>query len=449
MTEHGPPTLVGRIPDAVGLRESRYVHSLSDPFGISTDDESTRRPQFVVGLLEVMADPNTMNTKSLSVLLVENNNGSRESVRLNFESCFTVRRATRALDALELLSSHKPDCLVVEHDFPEMPGLELVRKARERFPHLPIVLLVENWIDMLPTSALCAQTRHVLVRSQLNDRLVQLIVCGAIEQSRLQRDLELQTARLEQSNRDLRQFAYVVSHDLKEPLRMISGYMSLVERRYSDRLDQEGREFVEFACDGATRAQKMIDSLLALSRVDSREMRLAPVETGPVIRSALQALSIVVNESGARIECDSMPRVFGDVSQLGQLFQNLIANAIKFRGSTSPAIRIAAQPAGPNWHFSIRDNGIGIAKDSQKRIFEIFQRLHTQEEYDGIGVGLAVCKRIVERHQGTIWVESSPGEGATFHFTIPAAEQQHSAVDVSDALTDDGERYPAAVAAAV
>jgi signal transduction histidine kinase len=245
----------------------------------------------------------------------------------------------------------------------------------------------------------------------------------------LNEDLEQRVAErtleLKRSNEDLEQFAYVASHDLQEPLRMVTNYLQLLENRYKSELDPKAQDFIQIAVDGAVRMHQLIGDLLTYSRVGTAGKAFTPTSVNDVLRNALLNLKIAAEETGARIHSDELPRVNGDPVQLTQLFQNLVGNAMKFRSDKPPEIGISAQPAplqdgAAGWHFSVRDNGIGIPSKDFDRIFLIFQRLHTREKYPGTGIGLALCKKIVERHGGRIWVESEPGQGTTFHFTLPA-----------------------------
>ncbi|MDR4479197.1 MAG: ATP-binding protein [Nitrospira sp.] len=232
-------------------------------------------------------------------------------------------------------------------------------------------------------------------------------------------DLEQSVTELGRSNADLQQFAYVASHDLQEPLRMVSSYTQLIAKRYKGKLDADADEFIAFAVDGANRMQRLIQDLLAYSRVNTGGRRFEPTAMETVLNSALANLVNAVKESQAIITHDPLPTVMGDDRQLAQLFQNLLSNAVKFSGAQPPRIHIAAKQAEGEWLFSVRDHGIGIDPQYANRIFVIFQRLHTREEYPGTGIGLAICKKIVERHGGRMWVESEPGKGATFYFTTP------------------------------
>jgi len=246
------------------------------------------------------------------------------------------------------------------------------------------------------------------------------IVRDISERKEAEEQIARYAADLERSNQELEQFASIVSHDLREPARMVKSYMELLERRYRDELDEKANMFIDYAVDGAKRMQEMISALLDLSRVETRGGDFAPVEVDAVVERTLRALGSVIQESGAEVTYDRLPTVMADQAQLAQVFQNLIANGIKFRRDDEPPrVHISAEQGGEEWKFSVMDNGIGIDEEQAERIFKIFQRLHTEDEYPGLGIGLALCKRIVERHGGRIWAESEPGKGSTFNFTIP------------------------------
>jgi hypothetical protein len=246
---------------------------------------------------------------------------------------------------------------------------------------------------------------------------------GHLEELVEQRTVELKkmAGELTRSNADLQQFAYAASHDLQEPLRTVAGFVKLLEKRYKGRLDENADEFIAYTLDGVKRMQSLIKDLLAYSQIDTKERIFTPTNCSVALDQAIHNLHSTIEESGVEVTYDLLPTVMADASQMSRLFQNLIGNAIKFHDEKPLRVHISAERKGDEWVFSVRDNGIGIDPKQTERIFVIFQRLHTREEYPGTGIGLAICKRIVERHDGRIWVESELGEGSKFYFTIPSS----------------------------
>ncbi|WP_159594135.1 sensor histidine kinase [Hydrogenophaga sp. BPS33] len=254
----------------------------------------------------------------------------------------------------------------------------------------------------------------------LHDRWLIASVARDISQRKAaEEEIRRRMAELARSNLDLEQFAYVTSHDLMEPLRMMSSYAQLIKRRYADRLDSEGLEFIEFILGGAQRMRLLIDALLLYSRAGRATTQMKPLALDDALNDALANLAKAVSDSEVRIVRTPLPSVVADPIGMMQLFQNLIGNALKFRSETDPQVRIRIQDLETHWQISVEDNGIGIAPEFFDRIFQAFQRLHTRSTYEGAGIGLSICKKIVERHGGHIWVESRPGEGTAFHFTLP------------------------------
>ena len=241
----------------------------------------------------------------------------------------------------------------------------------------------------------------------------------AVWRKRAEEEIERAAAELARSNRELEQFAYVASHDLQEPLRMVGSFVQLLAQRYEGQLDGDADEFIHFAVDGATRMRQLIEDLLAFSRVGTRAQPLEPTSCEDVLAEALANLRTRIEESGAEVTHDPLPTVLADERQLVQVFQNLLSNAIKFRSAEPPRIHVSADESNGEWEFAVRDNGIGVDPRHADRIFEIFKRLHTRDEYPGTGIGLAICRKTVERHGGRIWVDSQPGQGSTFRFTLP------------------------------
>jgi PAS domain S-box-containing protein len=238
--------------------------------------------------------------------------------------------------------------------------------------------------------------------------------------------LRLRTEELGRSNAELQQFAYVASHDLQEPLRMVVNYLSLLKRKFPDKLDPKAQEYIHFAVDGGERMRRLIDDLLEYSRVDTRGKEPAPTPMNDVVAKTLAILKAPIEEINAEIIVDTLPTVIADESQMVQVMQNLVGNAIKFHSPERPSVEISASPGTGEWIFMVRDNGIGLNMENADKIFQMFQRLHGRGEYPGTGVGLAIVKKIVERHGGRIWVESAEGKGATFFFTIPAKGVQRT-----------------------
>jgi PAS domain S-box-containing protein len=252
-------------------------------------------------------------------------------------------------------------------------------------------------------------------------------IVGAIESIRditehkqIEDALTKKSEELARSNADLAQFAYAASHDLQEPLRTITSFVQLLQKRYHGKIDPDADEFIDFIVGGTKRMQQLINDLLTYSRVNTRKGPLSPMKIEDVLQKAMQNLRYILEEVKGTVIYEEMPSIVADEPQMTQLFQNLIGNALKFHGEEAPKVEISAARKGNDWIFSVKDNGIGIDPQYKDRIFEIFQRLHTREEYSGTGIGLAIAKKIVERHGGRIWVDGEPGKGTTFRFTIPA-----------------------------
>jgi len=313
--------------------------------------------------------------------------------------------------------------------------------SRDEFCHMRITdirpsqdvpLLLEDLRKERPALQRSGHWRHRLKDGRVIDvditshtlefagRQAALVVAQDItERKRAEAELEQTMAELARSNAELEQFAYIASHDLQEPLRAVAGMVQLLQRRYAGRLDARADEFIRHAVEGAARMQTLINDLLTYSRVGSRGQPLEPTDCSTVLKNVLANLAVAISESSAVVTYEALPSVRADAGQLTQLFQNLIGNALKFRNECSPAIHIEAVSQEGEWLFAVRDNGIGLEAQYFERIFGVFQRLHTRTEYPGTGIGLAICKKIVERHGGRIWVESEPGRGSTFYFTIP------------------------------
>lgn len=275
----------------------------------------------------------------------------------------------------------------------------------------------ELWKETVRLTSLPWRYVEIKAALELRKAIVNIVLRQADELAQLAHDLE-------RSNAELKKFAYVASHDLQEPLNQVANYVQLLEMRYEDELDEDAKEFINFAVEGVSLMQTLIDDVLAYSKVDTQAIAFQLTEVEKALERALGNLRQRILETGAIITHDPLPTVLAGSTQLMQLFQNLIANAIKFRSEEPPRIHISAERLEDEWLFSVKDNGIGIDPRFSDRIFVIFQRLHTRDEYQGTGMGLAICKKIIECHRGRIWVESQLGEGATFYFTIPVGGRE-------------------------
>jgi signal transduction histidine kinase len=243
------------------------------------------------------------------------------------------------------------------------------------------------------------------------------------EVERARAELDRQAQDLQRSNAELEQFAYVASHDLQEPLRKVASFCQMLERRYAGQLDERADQYIHYAVDGARRMQDLINDLLAFSRVGRMSHQHEPVDLNEILRRAESNLAARVEETGAEVEAGELPTVVGDAGLLALVFQNLVGNALKFHGEDPPRVRVAAERNGDGWQISVADNGIGIESEYAERIFVIFQRLHTRVTYEGTGIGLAMCRKIVEHHGGRIWLDTEAHPGTTFRFTLPDTEE--------------------------
>ncbi|HLZ87935.1 MAG TPA: ATP-binding protein [Puia sp.] len=322
----------------------------------------------------------------------------------------------------QTLRDFKPDLVLSDFVLPEFDGAAAFYLKKEIAPDIPFIIVSgtigeENAVQLIKAGV----TDYVL-----KDKLFTVVtkIGRALKESQEHREKKEQEQRLEnyareleRSNRELEEFAYIASHDLQEPLRMVGSFLQLLQRKYQDKLDEEANEYIHYAVDGAARMKRLIGDLLNYSRTN-REWAIEQVDISATIREALRNLTTSINDSGAMVNFQDMPVLEADPVQMLQLFQNLIANAIKFRKEESPVIKIGAVKSDGHWLFSVEDNGIGIERQYAEKIFVIFKKLHNNIKFEGTGIGLAVAKKIVERHGGKIWFESVPGTGTTFYFTL-------------------------------
>lgn len=318
------------------------------------------------------------------------------------------------------LRKHTYDMVLADYNLPQWNGMEAIEVLRREGLDIPLIL-VSGALGELRAVECIKQGAADYV---LKDHLARLpeSVRRAMNEKRLREERNQYLEELARSNRDLEQFAYVASHDLQEPLRMVATYTQLLAERYRGELDDNADKYIHYAVDGAVRMQSLISDLLTFSRLGRHGIQLQDVDCRAIVDLAKKNLEVAMQESDTQIVYDSLPTVIADRSQLLQLFQNLIGNAIKFHGPEPPVIRVSAERKVKEWVFAVADNGIGIAPEHVEVVFVIFKRLHTRAEYPGSGVGLAICKKIVEQHGGRIWVESEPGKGSTFQFTLPVKQ---------------------------
>ena len=363
----------------------------------------------------------------LRVLHVEDNMLDAELVaqalrRGGFSAAIVVVQTEK--EFVRQLHAHHPDVVIADYNLPQWKGMEALEVLRRESIDIPLILVSGALGDV--TAVECIKkgaTDYVL-----KDGIARLpeAIRRALQEKRVLRlrrqaeeDLARKAEELARSNADLEQFAYVASHDLQEPLRMVASYTQLLSERYRGKLDADADKFIGYATEGALRMQTLIQDLLAFSRVGREGSAHESVDCNVVWDEVLQNLASAIQESGAVITRNALPMVWADRSRLVQVLQNLIANAIKFRGPEPPAIFVQAEKAGEQWLFSVSDNGIGIPPEQGEHIFVIFQRLHTRAEYAGNGMGLAICKKIIEHSGGKIWIEAHPGPGSVFKFTLP------------------------------
>jgi signal transduction histidine kinase len=364
----------------------------------------------------------------LHVLLIEDDAADRDLIlrELSKGEFDITSEAVQTAEEFRLrIKAHCPDVVLSDYNLGQWRGTEALQILREEGLDIPLILVSGVLGDV--TAVECIKqgvTDYVLkdslgrlsvaMRSALRDKK------SREERRQSQQSLAQKVEELARSNRDLEQFAYVASHDLQEPLRMVAAYTQLLGERYRGKLDDQADKYINYAVDGATRMQSLIQDLLAFSRVGRQETELKSTNCDEVVRHALTDLQAAITESGAVINREHLPTLMANPMQLKQVFQNLIGNALKFRGTAPPVIQISAERQGLDWLFSIADNGIGISPEHAESVFIIFNRLHTRTEYPGNGIGLAICKKIIERHGGKISVQPGKTEGTIFRFTLPA-----------------------------
>jgi signal transduction histidine kinase len=322
-----------------------------------------------------------------------------------------------------VLRANPPEVVLADYNLPNWKGMESLAILRREGLDIPMILVSGALGDVNAVECIKQGATDYVLKDGLA-RLPEVVRRALREKSertwrrQAEEDLARKVDELARSNADLEQFAYVASHDLQEPLRMVTAYTQLLAERYRGKLDENADKFIGYASEGAQRMQVLIHDLLAFSRVGGKEARES-VNCNAVMKDVLQALAAAIEESAAVVRHDELPAVWAARTQVAQVFQNLIGNAIKFRGKEPPLVSVQAEQAGQQWQFSVSDNGIGVAPEYAENVFVVFQRLHGRAEYPGNGIGLAICKKIVEHNGGKIWVEPRAGSGSTFKFTLP------------------------------
>jgi signal transduction histidine kinase len=369
----------------------------------------------------------TPEAGQLRVLHVEDNGIDAELVaqalrRGGFPAAIVVVQTE--IDFEKQLRAHHPDVVLADYNLPQWKGMEALEILRREGLDIPLILVSGALGDVTAVECIKKGATDYVLKDGVA-RLPEAIRRALQEKRglRLRREAEEDLARkndeLARSNSDLEQFAYVASHDLQEPLRMVAAYTQLLGERYRGKLDADADKFIGYASEGALRMQTLIQDLLAYSRVGRKGSTYGNIDCDVAMAEVMISMATAVKESGAVVTYPALPTVWTDRSQITQLFQNLIGNAIKFRGDDPPVISMQVEKSGDQWLFSVGDNGIGIAPEQAENIFVVFQRLHARTDYPGNGIGLAICKKIVERNGGKIWVEPQLAHGSVFKFTLP------------------------------
>lgn len=378
----------------------------------------------------------------LHILLIEDNPSDAElEIAELRRGSFEVRSdiAQTREEVCKLLEQNSYDVVLADYNLPHFRGMEAVEIIRQKNLSTPLILATGALNSVTAVECLKQGATDYVLKDNLSR--LPLCVRRALEETRMKRErqraqeeLAKKVEELARSNRDLEQFAYVSSHDLQEPLRMVAAYTQLLAERYRGQLDEKADRYIGYAVEGALRMQALIEDLLAFSRVGRNGGEHTATDCNAAVDEALRNLAAAVRDSGVIVTRGQLPFVHGSHFQLVQLFQNLIGNAIKFRKGQPPMVKVSAEQMDDNCQIAVEDNGIGIATEHREQIFVIFQRLHTREEYAGNGVGLAICKKIVEQHGGSIWVEANPKGGSIFRFTLRAAAADRTRDDHHEAF---------------
>ena len=359
-----------------------------------------------------------MANRTLTIVAVDDNPADfgilrRRLLGVSDLDCNIIHCPTAAA-VKEVLANERVDCLFLDYHLGAQTGLDILSEIRASGNDVPIITLTGQGNEAVAVEAMKRGAQDYLAKADLTPEALHLAIDNALEKVAL-------TRKLAETQDELKQFASTAAHDLKAPLRRIRQFCQRLQERCRDKLDKEEYELLDFVVQNADQMHRLVESLLAYTRVGRSETPLTPVPLSDVMQVVMANLEPMIEESRALVSVSPMPEVLGDETVLIQLFQNLVNNALKFRGLAPPVVQVNSQPAGDVWHLTVTDNGIGIAPQHHEEIFAPFRRLHAASEYEGSGIGLATCRKIVEQHHGRIWVESNPGQGTTFHITLPDA----------------------------
>ncbi len=360
----------------------------------------------------------------VTVLIIDDSNYDRAHYRKLLERSKDLSvvcvEATTAEEGFQLCCARAPDCVLLDCHLPDGDGLEVLQRINDEILEpMPVIMLTGDSDAETAVRAIKGGARDYLIKGSISGSALTRAVREAIEYIALMRVIKTQTEELEQRNRDLEEFAHVASHDLQEPLRKILRFGELLREDAGDDLSKECSEHLDRISNASVRMKTLIEDILSLSQTGIRGIRRESVDLDECIDNALEALSLRIEESNAEITRDDLPTAWCDPSLVTQLYQNLVNNALKFSNGEKPQVHITCDSSGPSVILGVRDNGIGIKEEHFSQIFSPFKRLHSRADYEGSGIGLSICRKVIECHHGKIWVESVPGQGAHFRFMLP------------------------------
>ncbi len=366
-----------------------------------------------------------MNNKPTTVLIIDDCQEDREIFRRfldqNTQQTFRILEADCGTDGWELCQTEQPDCILLDYQIPDVDGLEFISSLNhgDNQQEIPVLMLTGQGDETIASEALKGGAADYLVKGKLTNEGLLRAVTRAIEKAALIRKTELQRLEIERSNRELEQFTHRASHDLQAPVRRIITFLDLLQKDLQGSLSESSQDYLDRCLKSAYYMRRLIKDLLDYSRVGGMQKPFSSVDLNQISQQALAQLESTIQETQANITVENLPTILGNEVFLQQLFQNLIGNAIKFRSAKTPDVNISVRDIGASWQLKVSDNGIGMPVESFTKIFEVFQRLDNSQKTEGSGIGLALCKKVVELHGGKIWVDSIEGEGTMFSFTFP------------------------------